>query len=125
MDKSPENLESLDLARRLEMLMDLEDEAFLRKKLPRAEFFRLKRLRIRTTWKYVSRIADRSGAALQAHAALARYRLDVNQAKAVSEVGDRAWEISVQCMVAFAKLSVEYLLPAIHFRFLTRKPVNR
>ena len=125
MEKAPENIESLDVARRLEMFMDRDDEAFLRKKLRRGDFFRLKRLRIRATWKYVSRIADKSDAALRACAALARCRLDVNQAEAVRKVAPLAWKVSVQCMVAFAKLSVEYIFPAIHFRFLPRKPVNR
>ena len=58
-------------------LMERDDETFLREKLSRAEFFRLKRLRIRVMWKYVRCIANNAVTVKRA-AASARYHPDVN-----------------------------------------------
>src|SRR4051812_35157047 len=45
-------------------LMDRDDEIFMREKLPRGKFFRLKRQRIRVTFRYVARIASNASAVL-------------------------------------------------------------
>src|SRR5689334_20282244 len=46
-------------------LMDRGDENFLRAKLSRSAFFRLKRQRTKVTWKYVSRMSFNAKIVLQ------------------------------------------------------------
>lgn len=80
-------------------LFDRDDEEFFREKLTRSEFSHLKRLRIRVTWKYVRRIADNS-------AVVMRETSD-------GQTADLAAQIRVQCVVAFAKLTVEFAFPSV------------
>jgi len=93
-------------------LLDRGDEAFLQEKLKRAEFFRLKRLRIRVTWRYVRRIADNAAVVLH-QAALSRQHPNPDVAESAAQVTDLASQIRVQCLVVFAKLAVEYALPSM------------
>ena len=93
-------------------LLDRDDEAFLREKLSRRQFFQLKRLRIKVTWKYVRRIADNSATVLRL-AALTRLDPDPNVAQAAAEVADLATHIRVQCLVALAKLAAEFAFPSM------------
>lgn len=101
-------------------LMDRPDEAFLREKLSRAEFFRLKRLRIRVIWKYVRYISDNSEAVMES-AIIARQSPDTDDAKVARECAELAWQINGQCLVALAKLTVEYMFPTI---CLTRNKIR-
>lgn len=87
-------------------LGDRDDETFFRDRLSRKEFFRWKRLRIRVTWKYVRRIADNSAVVMQS---VAVQRRD----QEATEVADQASHIRVLCLVAFAKLTVEYMFPVM------------
>ena len=96
-------------------LLDGDDEAFLREKLSRAEFFRLKRLRIKVIRKYARRIADNSAIVLRSVAS-SRHDPDVNVAQTAMEVENLAAQIRVHCRLAFAKLTVEYMFPAIRLR---------
>src|SRR5215471_6314501 len=93
-------------------LLDRDDEVFLREKLSRKQFFRLKRLRIRVTWKYVRRIADNSAVVLRL-AGVNRQDPDPQVAEAALQLADLATNIRMQCLVAFAKLTVEYALPSM------------
>ena len=93
-------------------LMDRDDEAFLREKLPRNEFFRLKRLRIRVTWKYVRRISDNSAVVLRL-AGMTRQDPDPQVVETAVQLTDLATTIRMQCLIAFAKLSVEFALPSM------------
>lgn len=93
-------------------LLDRDDEAFLRMKLSRDEFFRQKRLRIRVTWKYVRRIADNSAVAMR-ETSVWRQDPDVSVAEAAAETTDLAAQIRAQCLVAFAKLAIEFAFPAV------------
>ena len=93
-------------------LMDRDDELFLRERLPSREFFRLKRLRIRVTWKYVHRISDNSAVVLRL-AGMTRQDPDPQVAEAAIQLADIATNIRMQCLVAFAKLTVEYALPSM------------
>ena len=96
-------------------LVDRDDESFLREKLPRAEFFRLKRLRIKVAWKYVRRIAANS-ATVRRLAASSRHDADLNVAQTARKLAGLASWLRVQCLLAFAKLAVEYMFPAIRLK---------
>lgn len=95
-------------------LLDRDDEEFLREKLTRSEFSHLKRLRIRVTWKYVRRIADNSAFVMR-ETSMQRLDLDpnVNVAETAGQIADLAAQIRVQCVVAFAKLAVEFAFPSV------------
>lgn len=93
-------------------LIDREDERFLRQRLSRREFSRVKRLRIGVTWKYVSRIFDNSAAVLQM-AGMARQDADPNVVEAAAQVADLATRIRMQCMLASSKLAAEYAFPSL------------
>ena len=93
-------------------LMDREDETFLCEKLPRRQFFRLKRLRIGVTWKYVNRISDNSAVVLRM-VGMVRQDPDPDVAATAAQLADLATQVRMQCMVAFAKLAAEFLFPSI------------
>jgi hypothetical protein len=96
-------------------LLDREDESFLRKKLSRREFSRVKRKKIRVTWKYVGRISNNSAAVLR-WAGMARQKdPDPKVAEAALQTVDLAAHIRTQCLIAFAKLSMEFLFPSMQF----------
>lgn len=92
-------------------LMDRDDEAFLRERLSRREFFQLKRLRIRVTWKYVRRISDNSAVVLRL-AGMTRQDPDPKVVEAAVQVADLAAHIRLQCLVAFVKLAMEFAFPS-------------
>jgi hypothetical protein len=98
----------------LRTLMDRDDENFLREKLSRKMFFKLKRQRVRVTLHYVSRIADNSAAVLRIGGTV---RLSPNPevAQAAAEAIELASQIRMQCLVAFAKLTTEFVFPAVQF----------
>jgi hypothetical protein len=105
------NIQPLDLAG-FSSLLDREDEFFLRERLSQREFSRIKRRRIGVTWKYVSRISNNSAAVLKM-AGIARQDPDPKVAEAALQVVDLASQIRTQCLVAFGKLAVEYVLPSL------------
>jgi hypothetical protein len=92
--------------------MDRQDEAFLRQRLPRGEFYHLKRLRIGVTWKYVNRISDNSAAVLH-FVGMTRQDPDPNVAETAAQLADLATQIRMQCLVAFAKLAAEFVFPSM------------
>jgi hypothetical protein len=94
------------------VLMDREDERFLRRRLSRSQFSHLKRARIGVTWKYVSRISDNSAAVLRM-AGMARQDADPGVAEAAAQVADLATQIRMQCILAFGKLATEYMFPSL------------
>lgn len=93
-------------------LIDRDDERFLRTRLSRADFARLKRQRISVTFKYVGRISNNAAAVLRM-AEVARQNNDVQVVEAATQVIDTATQIRMQCMVAFAKLSLEFMVPSL------------
>jgi chromosome condensin MukBEF complex kleisin-like MukF subunit len=93
-------------------LNDRQDELFLRDRVSRKEFYRLKRIRIGVTWKYVRRIADNSAAVLRM-AGSTRQDPDPQVIEAVAQITELATHIRVQCLIAFAKLTVEYIFPSV------------
>ena len=95
-------------------LMDRDDELFLRARLPRGKFMRLKRQRIRVTLLYVARIASNASAVLRMSEA-SRLSPTPEVATAAAQVMDLATHIRLQCLVAMSKLCLEYAMPSPQF----------
>ncbi|HWX56308.1 MAG TPA: hypothetical protein VN176_17095 [Verrucomicrobiae bacterium] len=93
-------------------LIDRDDELFLREKLSRSAFFRLKRERIRVVFKYVGRISGNASAIMRL-GATGRISDDPEAALAAVQIADLATQIRLQCLMAFAKLSVEFAFPSL------------
>src|SRR6476661_8267881 len=93
-------------------LIDRGDELFMKEKLPRSKFVRLKRQRIRVTARYVGRIASNASAVLHASAAV-RVSPMPEVAAAAAQVTGLAAQIRMQCLVAWGKLSLEYAIPSL------------
>jgi len=95
-------------------LMDRGDEMFLREQASHRDFVRLKRQRIGLTWRYVGRIAGNAAAVLHMVEG-ARQNADSEVAQVVVQTVDIATQIRMQCMISFAKLSMEFLFPSMQF----------
>jgi len=93
-------------------LMDRDDELFMKEKLPRSKFTHLKRQRIRVMVRYVARIAANASAVLHVGEA-ARQNSTPEVAYAATQVMELATQIRLQCLVALAKLSLEYAVPSL------------
>ena len=93
-------------------LMDRDDELFLRRKLTRSKFFRLKRHRIRVTLRYVGRIATNASAVLRMGEAT-RLSSTPEVADAATQMMEIATQIRLQCLVAMSKLVAEYAIPSL------------
>ncbi len=93
-------------------LTDREDEFFLRDRLPRSRFHKLKRQRIGVALRYVNRIANNASAVMRLGDA-ARLNPDPEVAQAAAHVMDMAAQIRLQCLLAYAKLSVEFAVPSM------------
>jgi hypothetical protein len=93
-------------------VLDREDEIYLRRKLPRREFSRLKRERIAVTWKYVTRMSDNSAAVLRL-TSTALQDPDPKVAEAAAQTIDLATQIRTTCLIAFSKLAVEFTFPSM------------
>jgi hypothetical protein len=105
----------------LRTLMDREDEEFLRKKLPRGRFTRLKRRRILVTFRYVGRISANSAVVMRLGAS-ARFHPDPAVAQTAVQISELAAQIRLQCLVAFAKLSAEFAMPSLQLTPATLVP---
>ena len=93
-------------------LTERDDEVFLRNRLPRSRFCRLKRQRIRVTMGYVGRIAGNASLVMRLGEE-ARLSPDPEVARAAAQVLELATQIRMQCLVAWAKLSAEFALPSL------------
>ncbi len=96
----------------LRTLLDRDDELFLRERLPRFRFWRLKRQRILVTLRYVGRIAGNASLVMRLGEA-ARLNPDPDVAQAAAQVMELATQIRLQCLLAFAKLTAEFALPSL------------
>jgi hypothetical protein len=94
-------------------LMDRDDELFMKEKLPRSKFTHLKRQRIRVTFRYVARIASNASAVLHMGEEAARVTSTPEAAQAATQVMELATQIRLQCLLAMAKLSLEYAMPSL------------
>jgi len=102
-------LRPLDVAA-LHALMSREDELFLRERLSRRTFFRLKRQRVRVSLKYVDRIAGNAAAVIRL-GEMWRSNQDPEVVQSAARVSELATEIRLQCLLAFAKLGMEFAFP--------------
>ncbi len=93
-------------------LMDRDDEYFLKERLPRYKFTKLKRQRIRVTARYVGRIAGNASAVLHMGEA-ARLSPTPEVAQTAAQVMELATHIRLQCLLAMTKLAVEYAMPSL------------
>ena len=93
-------------------LMDRDDELFMKEKLPPSKFRHLKRQRIRVMARYVARIAANASAVLHVGEA-ARQSPAPEVAQAAAQVMELATQIRLQCLVALAKLLLEYAVPSL------------
>ncbi len=98
----------------LRTLMDRDDELFLQSRLPRGQFFRLKRQRVRVTLRYVARIASNAAAVMRMSEA-SRLSPTPEVATAAEQVMELATQIRIQCLLAMTKLSLEYAFPSLQF----------
>lgn len=110
-NQAGQNFRAVDL-NAFRTLMDREDELFMKQKLPRSKFLHLKRQRIRVTVRYVARIAANASAVLHVGEA-ERQSPTPEVAQAATQVMELAGQIRVQCLVALAKLSLEYAMPSL------------
>jgi hypothetical protein len=106
-----QSLRPVDLAA-FRTLLDRDDELFIKEKLPRSKFVRLKRQRIRVTARYVARIASNASTVLHESEA-ARLSPTPEVAFTAAQVMELAGQIRVQCMLAIFKLSLEYAIPSL------------
>jgi hypothetical protein len=93
-------------------LTERDDESFLRERLPNSRFRRLKRQRIRVTMGYVGRIAGNAAVVMRLGEE-ARLSPDAEVAQAAAQVTELATQIRMQCLLAFAKLSMEFAVPSL------------
>jgi len=110
-NKSTQMVRPVDV-QALRTLLDRDDETFLREKLPRSRFWRLKRQRILVTLRYVGRIAGNASLVMRL-GETARLNPDPDVAQAAIQVMELATQIRLQCLLAFAKLSAEFALPSL------------
>lgn len=106
-----QDIQPVDL-KALRTLLERDDELFLRERLPHGRFCRLKRQRISVTMRYVGRIA-RNSAAVVRLSEPARLSSDFEVAATAAQIVDMATQIRLQCLLALAKLSVEFALPSL------------
>jgi len=97
------------------------DEVFLRARLPHSEFYRLKRRRIRVTHLYVKRMAN-NAAVVMRMGEMARTSSNPDVVRLAAQVSETASQIRLQCIVAFAKLSLEFAVPSLQLNPATLEP---
>lgn len=93
-------------------LMDREDEIFLKQRLPRSRFSRLKRQRVAVTMRYVGRIASNASLVMGLGEA-ARTSSDPEVARTAAQILELATQLRLQCLVALGKLSLEFAVPSL------------
>jgi hypothetical protein len=93
-------------------LVDRDDETFLKQHLPRSRFSRIKRQRVAVTMRYVGRIANNASLVMGLGEA-ARQNPDPEVARTAVQVIDLATQLRLQCLLALAKLSMEYAVPSL------------
>ena len=98
------------------IVLDLEDERFLKSRLSESAFRCLKRKRIRLALRYLDRVSANMRAILRIRntewlTATSNAQFD----SAASLASDMASRIRMQCLIAYAQLSLEFLFPTHQF----------
>lgn len=115
-----QNIRPIDM-KAFRTLTDRSDEIFLRQRLPRSEFSRLKRKRIRVTALYVKRMAN-NAAVVMRMGEMARTSANPDVVQVAAQISETASQIRLQCIIAFAKLSVEFAVPSLQLNPATLEP---
>lgn len=97
------------------------DEMFLRNRLPHSEFSRLKRRRIGVTFLYVKRMANNAAVVIRI-GEMARTSANPDVVRLAAQVSETASQIRLQCILAFAKLSIEFAVPSLQLNPATLEP---
>ncbi len=95
-----------------QVITSRDDEIFLRRRLPSREFRRLKRRRIRVTALYLKRMANNAAVVMRI-GEMARSSTNPDVALVAAQMSETASRIRLQCIVAFAKLSIEFAVPSL------------
>jgi hypothetical protein len=93
-------------------LTDRDDENFMRVKLSRRMFFRLKRQRLRLTWAYVARMSGNAATVLRL-GETARLSSDPRVVQQAAHAIELASQVRIRCVVAFAKMGAEFAFPSL------------
>lgn len=110
-EQSRRSIQPVDLEA-FRTLSERDDEFFLREKLTGSSFRKMKRERILVTFRYVSRISGNASVVMRlGHGAQLSPNPDV--ARTAAEVLELAGQIRLQCLLAFAKMSVEFAVPSL------------
>lgn len=110
---SRETVRPVDL-KAFRTLVDRDDEMFLKGRLPRARFAQIKRQRVSVTMRYVGRIANNASIVMRLCEG-ARLSSDQEIALTASQIIELASQVRLQCLMALAKLSLEFAIPALQF----------
>jgi nitrogen fixation-related uncharacterized protein len=94
------------------ILMDRDDELFLKERLPRSRFTRLKRQRVAVTMRYVGRIANNASVVMGLGESVLRSS-DPEIAQTAAQIVEVASQLRLQCIVALGKLSLEFAMPSL------------
>ena len=109
--RASETVRAVDL-KAFRTLVDRDDEIFLKERLPRSRFARIKRQRVAVTMRYVGRIANNASLVMGLGEA-ARQNSDPEVARTAAQIVELATELRLQCLLALAKLSMEYAVPSL------------
>lgn len=109
LEELPGRTQPVDLAAFRNLIDDSEEE-YLRVRLPRREFRRLQRQRMRATLEYVQRVALNAAILLRLGES-ARTSPDPAIAQAAQELANRALRLRLYALLAEAKLRAGLLLP--------------
>lgn len=93
-------------------LVDRDDEMFLKERLSRSSFSRIKRQRVAVTMRYVGRIANNASLVMGLGES-ARQSSDLEVAQTATQIVNLATQLRLQCIMALAKLSMEYAVPSL------------
>jgi len=93
-------------------LIDRDDELFLKERLPRSRFSRLKRQRVAVTMRYVGRIAN-NASLVMGWGEAARLSSDPEIQRTAAQIVEVASQLRLQCLLAIGKLSLEFAMPSL------------
>ena len=93
-------------------LMDREDELFMKQRLSRSRFSRLKRQRVSVAMRYVGRIAGNASLVMRWGESV-RTSSDPEVARSAAQIMELASQLRLQCLLALGKLSLEFAVPSL------------
>ena len=109
--RAAQNIRPIDM-KAFRAITSRDDENFLRRRLPRSEFSRLKRKRIRVTTLYVKRMSNNAAIVMRI-GEMARTSANPDVVQVAAQISETASQIRLQCIVAFVKLALEFAVPSL------------